>query len=95
LVANPDGLSFTGLAEACGLTDGNLNRHLHTLAEMKVVTLSRLRGNGRPTTVVRITRSGRARFLAYVDALESVIRAVHEGDRAASRATFGRLATSS
>ena len=78
MVARGDGLSFTELADACGLTDGNLNRHLHALAEMNIVTLERMRGVGRPTTVVRITKSGRARFLAYVDELETVIRAVHE-----------------
>lgn len=32
LVAKPDGVSFTQLQESCGLTDGNLNRHLHALA---------------------------------------------------------------
>jgi predicted ArsR family transcriptional regulator len=95
LVANGEGLPFTALAEACGLTDGNLNRHLHALAEMKIVTTSRLRGAGRPTTVVRITKSGRARFLAYIDELEAVVRAVHESERSGSTAGFVRLAASS
>ncbi len=94
MVSSGDGLSFTALADACGLTDGNLNRHLHALAEVKIVTLLRLRGSGRPTTLVRITRSGRARFLAYIDALESVIRTVHDGQRADAARSFGRLATS-
>jgi predicted ArsR family transcriptional regulator len=62
---------------------------------MKIVTLSRLRGFGRPTTVVRITKSGRARFLAYIDELEAVIRAVHEGQASEATQGFGRLATSS
>ena len=93
LVANPRGLSFTALADACALTDGNLNRHLHALAEMKIVTLSRLRGVGRPTTLVRITKSGRTRFLNYIDALEAVIRAVHDSEGAGdSAASFTRLA---
>ena len=39
LVANPAGMSFTALQEACALTDGNLNRHLHALAETEIVTL--------------------------------------------------------
>jgi DNA-binding MarR family transcriptional regulator len=81
LVANGEGLSFTALAEACGLTDGNLNRHLHALAETGIVRLSRTRGRGRPTTLVSITKPGRARFLAYIDELEVVIRTVHEGER--------------
>jgi predicted ArsR family transcriptional regulator len=81
LVGNPDGMSFTALQEACALTDGNLNRHLHALAETGIVTLHRTRGVGRPTTIVKITEAGRARFLAYVDELEAVVRAVQESSR--------------
>jgi predicted ArsR family transcriptional regulator len=94
LVANPAGMSFTALQEACALTDGNLNRHLHALAETNIVTLERVRGSGRPVTVVRITAPGRERFLAYVDELEAVVRAVHESDRQTAAAGL-RLATSS
>jgi predicted ArsR family transcriptional regulator len=78
LVANAGGMRFTDLQDACGLTDGNLNRHLHALAEVGIVTLERLRGNGRPVTIVRITAAGRKRFLAYIDELEAVVRAVHD-----------------
>ncbi len=78
LVANTAGMRFTDLQDACGLTDGNLNRHLHALSEVGIVTLERRRGNGRPATIVRITASGRKRFLAYIDELEAVVRAVHD-----------------
>ena len=96
LIANPDGMSFTALQDACALTDGNLNRHLHALAETGIITLSRTRGKGRPTTIVRITASGRARFLAYIDELETVVRAVHavDGDEDGALGSL-RLATSS
>jgi len=94
LVANPAGMSFTALQEACALTDGNLNRHLHALAETAIVTLERKRGSGRPTTIVRITESGRERFLAYVDELEAVVRAVHASDERTSGAGL-RLAAQS
>jgi predicted ArsR family transcriptional regulator len=77
LVANPHGMRFTELQEACALTDGNLNRHLHALAEVGVVAMERVTGRGRPATTVRITDDGRRRFLAYVDELESVVRDVH------------------
>lgn len=90
LIAHPDGLSFTELQTACDLTDGNLNRHLHALAEVGIVATEKLRSSGRPLTVYRITASGRDRFLAYVDELESVVRDVHERAAAASK---GRLAT--
>lgn len=76
LIDASDGLSFTQLQEACELTDGNLNRHLHALAELGIVETKRITGKGRPQTMVRITRDGRERFLDYVDALEEVVRGV-------------------
>ena len=88
LVAHAEGLSFTDLQDACGLTDGNLSRHLTALAEMDVVTITKETGHGRPTTICRITNSGRTRFLAYVDELESVVRDVH-----AQASADGRQAT--
>jgi len=81
LFAHAEGLRFTDLQDACALTDGNLNRHLHALAEVGIITLERVTGKGRPTTIVRITEAGRKRFLAYVDELESVVRTVQEGAR--------------
>lgn len=90
LIAHPDGLTFTELQAACDLTDGNLNRHVHALADLCIVTTEKQRGSGRPSTLYRITKRGRKRFLAYVDELESVVRDVHE--RAESSAGR-RLAT--
>lgn len=93
LLASPQGMSFTALQDACGLTDGNLNRHLHALAEVEIVTIVRVRGSGRPTTLVKITRSGRERFLGYIDELEAVIKHAREVEEShESRAL--RLATS-
>ena len=77
LVAEDDGLSFRQLQSACGLTDGNLNRHLHALAELGIVDMSRRTGQGRPQTIVRITEGGRDRFMAYIDTLEEIVRSVH------------------
>jgi predicted ArsR family transcriptional regulator len=93
LLASPDGMSFTALQDACALTDGNLNRHLHALAEVGVVELSRIRGQGRPTTVVRITETGRERFLGYIDELEAVIRHARDVEELAEKRGL-RLATS-
>lgn len=76
LLAHPDGLSFSRLLEECDLTDGNLNRHLHALAEVRVVETRKVTGKGRPQTIVRITREGRDRFLDYIEALEAVVRDV-------------------
>jgi predicted ArsR family transcriptional regulator len=91
LIAHSEGLSFTELQGACDLTDGNLNRHLHALAEVGIVATDKQRGAGRPSTIYRITKRGRHRFLAYVDELESVVRDVHE--RSLGAAPKAKLAT--
>ncbi len=91
LIAHPDGLSFTELAAACDLSDGNLNRHVHALAELGIVTTEKQRAARRPQTVYRITKRGRQRFLGYVDELESVVRDVHE--RSKQTAAHSKLAT--
>lgn len=95
LCAHPAGMRFKALQEACALTDGNLNRHLHALAEEGVVVLARSRHNGRATTVVRITPSGSARFLAYIDELESVVRTVHAAEPARRDLPALRIAATS
>jgi predicted ArsR family transcriptional regulator len=91
LIAHPDGLSFTELQNACDLTDGNLNRHLHALAEVGIVATDKQRGSGRPLSVYRISKRGRQRFLAYVDELESVVQDVHE--RSVGAVAKSKLAT--
>jgi DNA-binding transcriptional ArsR family regulator len=85
LFSHPEGLSFTELQEACGLTDGNLSRHLAALAEMEIVTTNRESGSGRPVTVCRITKGGRTRFLSYIDQLETVVKNVHERSEGVAR----------
>jgi predicted ArsR family transcriptional regulator len=92
LVAGDDGLSFVQLQDACTLTDGNLNRHLHALVEEGIVTTERRTGSGRPQTIARITKNGRERFLAYIDALEAIVRDVQRSAKTESptRATPAR-----
>lgn len=91
LVAHPDGMTFTELQSACGLTDGNLSRHLSALADMGIVSIVKESGAGRPTTTCRITKNGRTRFLAYIDELEAVVKDVHAGAEAGSDADKRRL----
>ncbi|MBV8654396.1 MAG: transcriptional regulator [Candidatus Eremiobacteraeota bacterium] len=86
LVAHPEGLSFRTIQETCELTDGNLNRHLHALAALDVVSMTRKTGAGRPQTIVRITRHGRERFLAYIDALEAIVQDVQTAAHGKARA---------
>jgi predicted ArsR family transcriptional regulator len=81
LIARAGGISFTELQSACDLTDGNLNRHLHALAEEGIVATERRTGMGRPQTILRITDAGRRRFLAYIDALEEIVRDVQRSSK--------------
>ena len=74
LMAYPKGLAFADLRQLCGLTDGNLSRHLQVLQEAGLVEVIKgLEGN-RPRTVCRLTRSGRRRFLDYLAVLEGLVR---------------------
>ncbi len=41
LVTHARGLSFGELKQLCGLTDGNLNRHLQVLEEAKLIVISK------------------------------------------------------
>jgi DNA-binding transcriptional ArsR family regulator len=74
LISRADGLAFADLKQLCGLTDGNLNRHLSVLAEADIVQLSKGFENNRPLTTCRLTAGGRQRFLDYLAVLEQVVR---------------------
>lgn len=73
LITHPKGLAFGELKQLCGLTDGNLNRHLLVLEEAKLVVSSKGTDNGRPQTVCRITALGRRRYVEYLTVLEQVV----------------------
>jgi DNA-binding transcriptional ArsR family regulator len=74
LVAHADGLAFADLKQLCGLTDGNLSRHLQVLEEAGVVELVKTFRAKRPLTTCRLTPVGRQRFLDYIEVLERVVR---------------------
>lgn len=84
LAAHPKGLPFPDLKRMCGLTDGNLSRHLSVLSEAEFVTLEKGVSQNRPQTICRLTHSGRERFLGYLAVLEQVVR---DAARAAERAS--------
>lgn len=73
LAAHPEGLLFNDLKELCALTDGNLSRHMQLLQESKLVEVWKGFKNNRPQTLVRLTDTGRKRFLEYVQELENVV----------------------
>jgi DNA-binding MarR family transcriptional regulator len=74
LAAHPKGLVFGTLKQMCGLTDGNLSRHLSVLEEAGLIAIEKGYDQNRPQTVCRITPQGRQRYLDYLKVLEQVVR---------------------
>jgi predicted ArsR family transcriptional regulator len=73
LIAHPKGLSFAAIKQLCGLTDGNLSRHLDVLSTAKLVEITKSIERGRPQSLCRITIDGRRRFVGYLSVLERVL----------------------
>ena len=74
LVAHPKGLVFGDLKQMCGLTDGNLSRHLQVLDEAGLIEIEKGYDHNRPQTLCRITAQGRRRYLDYLKVLEQVVQ---------------------
>jgi DNA-binding MarR family transcriptional regulator len=92
LVAHPKGLVFGDLKHMCGLTDGNLSRHLQVLEEAELVDIEKGYDRNRPKTVVRITAQGRTRYLDYLTVLEQVVSdALNAAKAGAASSSFRRL----
>lgn len=84
LITNPKGLAFGDLKQLCALTDGNLNRHLRVLEEGNMVEVIKKIDRNRPLTICRITASGRARYMEYLETLEQVVKDAARGAKAAT-----------
>jgi DNA-binding transcriptional ArsR family regulator len=74
LADHPKGVSFTELRQLCGLTDGNLSRHVQILEEAGMVQVTKGFEGRRPLTTCQLTDDGRARFSDYLGVLEQVLR---------------------
>ena len=74
LIGQPKGLVFADLRRLCGLTDGNLSRHLQILDEAGLVETAKSFVRNRPQTICRLTAQGRKRYLDYLNVLEQVVR---------------------
>jgi DNA-binding HxlR family transcriptional regulator len=82
LIGRPDGLSFNDLLRLCALTQGNLSRHLQVLEEAKLVTIVKGYQQNRPHTQIRLTNTGRQRFLDYLQVLEQIVKDAAEAPAA-------------
>jgi DNA-binding MarR family transcriptional regulator len=95
LMSHPKGLAFGTLRDLCGLTDGNLSRHLQILEEARLVEIVKTFKDSRPLTMCRLTASGRKRFLDYLGVLERVVRdAAPDKSEAPARSPRTRTANS-
>ncbi len=81
LASHPKPLAFADLKQLCGLTDGNLSRHLGVLEEAGLVEIHKGYEGRRPLTTCRLTPAGRERFVAYLAVLERVVRDAAEAAR--------------
>ena len=79
LVTRPAGVLFNDLKQLCNLTDGNLSRHLKVLQDAQLIEAWKGSDGGRPQTLVRLSKHGRAQFLSYLEQLEQVIRDAKRG----------------
>jgi len=75
LCAADEGLPFTELRDACGLTDGNLNRHLKVLDAAGVLRIKKVFVDAKPRTTVALSKKGLRRFSEYLEALNDVLTA--------------------
>ena len=89
LISHTKGLPFGELKLLCGLTDGNLNRHLMVLEEAKLVATIKGVEQGRPQTVCRITPLGRKRYGEYLAVLEQVVQDASSAIKADTSARGG------
>jgi len=79
LLTRAGGIVFTDLKALCALTDGNLSRHVTVLQEAGLVEVWKGHQGRRPQTLIRLSETGRADFLAYLQQLEQVIDDARRG----------------
>lgn len=75
LCAREEGASFAELRKWCGLTDGNLNRHLKMLREAGAVYVIKVSDAVRTHTQIHMTTAGKDQFIHYLQALERALHA--------------------
>jgi DNA-binding MarR family transcriptional regulator len=81
LMTHPGGLSFVDLKQLCGLTDGNLARHLQVLEKDDLIRIVKEQEQNRLQTTVRVTATGRKRYVEYLNILEQVVKDAAQAQR--------------
>jgi len=78
-LANAEAASFTELKTALNVTSGNLSIQMRKLEEAGYIKIDKTIVGRKPLTTVRITRSGRDAFSAYIEALSDVLGGALKG----------------
>ncbi len=68
-----DRVRFPELRDVCGMTDGNLSRHLSSLEEAGIVDVDKSFVGAKPCTTLGLTDEGRERFVGYLSSLANVL----------------------
>ena len=68
-------IEFVRLKSLVGATEGNLGAHLTTLEQAGYIDVEKDFDGKKPRTRVRLARSGRRAFEAYVDYLREIVDA--------------------
>ena len=72
-LANAEAASFTELKNALNVTQGNLSAQMRKLEDAGYIDIDKRIEGRKPLTTVRITKSGRKAFSAYLEALSGVL----------------------
>lgn len=76
--AETEGMTFNDLKNECGLTDGNLSRHLNTLKSIDVIRIEKKFVGVKPCTTIFISEDGYEKFNEYLTALSEVLHQARE-----------------
>ena len=74
VLAGDEGVEFNRLKAKLGLTDGNLSVHLRKLEEAGYVAIDKRFVDRKSQTTAKITGAGRKAFVAYLDAMDALVR---------------------
>jgi DNA-binding MarR family transcriptional regulator len=81
VLAQAQTASFGYLKSALELTDGNLGRHLETLADEQLVTITKGYEGRRPRTWISITPAGYAALAAEMATLKRLVEQFEQASR--------------
>lgn len=72
-LSGADSANFNDLKARLATTDGNLSVHLRKLEDAGFVAVDKSFVGRRPLTRARMTETGRAAFVAYLDAMAGLV----------------------